>query len=114
MNIESSTSRGVLVLACSGELKLGSGDDALGLAFDEAVATGARLLVLDLSRLKWMDSAGIGAVVRCGKHAAEKGAVLKIVVAAEGRVRKILSVTQLDRAFEIFDELEPALASFPT
>ncbi len=113
MKIESFTSRGVHVLAGSGELKMGSGDDELRSAFRQAVAAGARFLVLDFSDLDWVDSAGIGAVVRCGTHAAEKAAVLKIVLAAKGPVRKIFTATHLDRAFEVFDDIGSAVSSFP-
>ncbi len=113
MRIESFASRGVRVLAFLGKLELGSGDEELIRAFDGEVAAGARFLVLDLHDLKWIDSAGIGAVVRCAKHAAEKGAVLKIVLDAGGPVRKMFAATQLDRAFEVFDDAASAVGSFP-
>ncbi len=113
MKLESFAVRGVHVLAGSGELGLGAGDEALRRMFDLALAQGARRLVLDFSKLNRIDSAGIGEVVRCGKHAAEKGAVFKIVLAPQGRVRSIFTVTFLDRAFEVFDDLAAAVKSFP-
>ncbi len=112
MKIDSFTLRGVHVLAGSGQLKLGSGDEELPDAFDRALQAGARAIVLDFSSLKWIDSAGIGAVVRCGKHGAERGALVKIVLGPEGPVRSIFSVTCLDRAFEVFDDLTSAVRSF--
>lgn len=113
LKLETFLSRGVQVLTGSGNLKLGEGDGVLERAFDEAVAAGARFLVLDFSDLEWVDSAGVGAIARCAKRAAEKGAVLKIVAPVEGPVRRVFSVTQLDRAIEIFDDLGSAVGSFP-
>jgi anti-sigma B factor antagonist len=67
---------------------------------------------LDLTRLSYLDSAGIGALVACSKKAAAKGSILKLAVPPGGPVRRIFELTQLEKAFEIFDDADSAAASF--
>jgi anti-sigma B factor antagonist len=104
--------RGIRVLACFGTLVLGGGADELDLAFTRALALAGTGIVLDLTRLSYLDSAGIGAVVACSKKAAAAGTIMKIALAATGPVRKIFELTQLERGFEIFADVESAAASF--
>ena len=53
----------VRVLACIGAMTLGGGADELGDVFARALGEGGRGIVLDLTRLSYLDSAGVGAVV---------------------------------------------------
>lgn len=103
---------GIQVLACEGAVLLGGGADELPEVFDRALAGAARGIVLDLTRLDYLDSSGVGAVVACGKAAAAAGIVMKIAIAPSGPVRKIFWATQLERGFEIFDDVDSAVASF--
>jgi anti-anti-sigma factor len=68
--------------------------------------------VLDLRLLSYLDSAGIGAIVGCAKQGASLGRVVKVVLFPSGPAKRIFKVTQLERAFEIFDDLDTAIASF--
>jgi len=104
--------RGIPVLVCQGALTLGATDafvDAYARVFDG----GSTGLILDLSRLSYLDSAGVGAVVGCSTTGAARGCVVKIVLAPDGPVPRIFHLTQLERAFEIFAGVEEAAASFP-
>lgn len=112
MRITTNDTLGVRVLACEGVMLLGGGADTLGDAFAHALSDRGGGIVLDLTRLSYLDSAGIGAVVSCAKQAAAAGAVMKIALARSGPVRRIFEFTQLERGFEIFDDAESAAASF--
>lgn len=101
------------MIACGGDLKHGGGDEELVQETDRALAERARWIVLDFVGLSWMDSAGVGAVVACSKHAAERGAVIKVALADGGRVRKIFEAVCLDRAFDLFGNVDDAVRSFP-
>jgi anti-sigma B factor antagonist len=104
--------RGIRVLACFGAMTLGGGADELDEAFTRALRQAGAGIVLDLTRLSYLDSAGIGAVVACAKKAAAAGTVMKIAVAAQGPVRRIFELTQLERGFEVFADADSAAASF--
>lgn len=101
------------VLACTGEVALGKGDDALVSSCDEILSEGATWIVLDLSAVTYLDSAGVGAIVSCSKHAADRGAVIRLVAAASGSVRRVLEVTHLDRAFDVFGSVQRAIETIP-
>lgn len=111
MTIEVRRRRGVCIVGLTGRLTLGGGEAALRRRFDELLAAGERRFVFDLAGLRTMDSAGVGETVSCHKRALEHGAVLKIAV-PPGVVRRVFSVTCLDRAFEIFEDERQAVASF--
>lgn len=113
MGIHRSESERVPVVTCTGEIALGKGDETLVEECRQILDEGARLLVLDLSPLSYIDSAGVGAVVRCSKRAADRGAVIRLVAAATGPVRKILTVTQLDRAFDVYGTVDDAVRGKP-
>lgn len=99
----------VQVIACDGDLALGRGDDALVAACDEALSEGTAWIVLDLSRVTYLDSAGVGAIVECSKHAADRSAGIRLVAILDGSVRRVLAVTHLDRAFDVFGSLQRAV-----
>jgi anti-anti-sigma factor len=104
--------RGIRVLACVGAMTLGEGAEELDLPFDRALDQTGRGIVLDLTRLSYLDSAGIGALVACSKKAAAKGKIMKVALSPSGPVRRIFELTQLERGFEIFDDADSAAASF--
>jgi anti-anti-sigma factor len=111
MRITTADRGDVRVLTYAGVMTLTEGADELVAAFD-ALLPGGPGIVLDLTQVTHIDSAGVGSVVACGKHAASLGAVMKIALAPAGGVRRVFEITQLTRGFEIFEDLEAAVASF--
>jgi anti-sigma B factor antagonist len=111
MRITPTERDGVRVLACEGALTLGAATDAFDAACARATQTGIGL-VLDLRRLTYLDSAGVGSVVACAKNASTAGTIVKVVIEPGGAVRRIFELTQLERAFEVFDDLRQAVGSF--
>lgn len=109
MKLTRSATGGVHVLTCSGELTHGKGELELGEAIDAALDAGASRIVVDLSRLARLDSAGIGALVACAKRAADRAAIVSVAVPPESAVRRILLATHLHRVFDLHDDVEAAL-----
>ncbi len=72
------------------------------------VADGHSRLVIDLSGVAFLDSTGLGVLVKALKHAREAGGWVHLVVAT-GRIRKIFEITGLDASIPIFDTAEEAL-----
>lgn len=112
LKIDRSQKRGVSILACSGRLTIDGGDETLRSELRQALDEGERQLVLEMSSLSYMDSAGVGEVVACSKRAFERSGVIKIVLRADGAVRRIFQITCLDRAFETFTSEDEAIESF--
>ena len=112
VDIEVGHKKSVCTLHCSGYLTLGEGELALRNQVTEVLEAGERFVVLNLNGLRYMDSAGVGEIVACSKLAFERNGVIKIVLREASAVRRVFSVTCLDRAFEIFHDEAQAVASF--
>lgn len=68
----------------------------------------ARRLVLDLSRVRSLDSAGIGVLVGIARRAATQGGEVKLCSLSR-QLAAIAELVRLDRALEIFSTREEAV-----
>ncbi len=92
------------VIAADGEIDLstsGQLDDAVV----EALGQETSHLTLDLSEVTFLDSSGLGVIVKALKRAKEAGTVFD-VVAANDRVLKVFKLTGLDAVVEIYPTLD--------
>jgi|AMZC01.1.fsa_nt_AMZC01007160.1_8 anti-sigma B factor antagonist len=83
----------------------------LGTAMDKAVDDGKSNLVLDLSGVEYMSSAGLREMVRILKRVKRVGGDLRIANPSE-RVREVLELAGLDSVFEIYPTQVEAVGSF--
>ncbi|MCU0301054.1 MAG: STAS domain-containing protein [Candidatus Nanopelagicales bacterium] len=97
----------VAVLAASGEVDVYTAPD-LDRALGETLAEGRAHLVIDLSGVSFLDSTGLGVLVKGLKGAREADGWLRLVVTSE-RIRKIFDITGLDAAMPLFDTVDDAL-----
>jgi len=72
---------------------------------------GQRNIVLNLTALEYLDSSGIGELVRNYLSVVKKGGAMKVVGLAP-RVEEILKITQLYQVFPEFPDEASALESF--
>lgn len=68
-------------------------------------------IVLDLSGLEWIDSSGVGALVTLYKMSLAKGGDVK-VARLQRQPKEIFRLLRLESAFEIFADVETAVARF--
>jgi len=68
-------------------------------------------VVLDLNRVKFVDSSGCGAILSCLKNLTSTGGDLKLCRITP-RVRTTFELIRLHRICEIFDTREEAVAAF--
>ena len=68
-------------------------------------------LIIDLSQVSFVDSLGLAALVSGLKLCRKNRGALKLV-GLQSNVRMLFEITRLDQAFELYDDLESALASF--
>lgn len=69
------------------------------------------ILAIDMSEVKFVDSAGLCALVSSLRLARDLG-VRMVLCSLADTVRLVLEISQLDRVFEIFDSYEDVMASF--
>ena len=101
----------VTVLDLNGKITIGVGDLILREAVDNVLKAGKNRLLLNLEKVTYMDSAGIGELVACFKRVVEKKGIMKLVNPA-GRVLDLLTLTRLDTFFETFQSEQEAMGSF--
>lgn len=92
------------VLTAAGEIDL-STSAALDSAVVDALADSTSHLTLDLSEVTFLDSSGLGVIVKSLKRAKEAETVFD-VVAANDRVLKVFKLTGLDAVIEIYPTLD--------
>ena len=67
-------------------------------------------VVVDLSGVEFLDSAGVGVLVGLFKNSRLHGGRARFCGLTPG-VRSVLELIQLDRIFELYDDLEAAIRS---
>lgn len=101
----------VTVIIPEGDIKIGEGDVLLRNTFRTQIEAGKKLYILDLSNVRYLDSAGLGELVASLKRVKEVGGELRIC-GVNQRVDDAFRVTQLVRVLDIYRSREDAMASF--
>ena len=68
-------------------------------------------LLVDLQAVRFVDSSGLGALVSGFKNASSRNGNLKLA-GLQLQVKSMFELTRLHRVFEIFSDVDEALASF--
>jgi anti-sigma B factor antagonist len=101
----------VAVLDIAGKITIGEGDVQLREKVNELLAAGESRILLNLEKVKYMDSAGIGELVACYKRAKEKQGIVKLLNPS-GKVYDLLQLTKLEEVFDTYRDEGEALGSF--
>ena len=111
MRIEERDVNGVTVLDLKGKITLGDGDEALKDKINSLVLQNKRRILLNLAEVPYIDSAGLGEVVRTYTTVSRQGGQLKLVNLTK-RITDLLAITKLLTVFETFDSEADALKTF--
>ena len=68
-------------------------------------------LVIDLSRLRFVDSSGLGAILSCLRQLSSKGGDLKLS-GMQKQVRAVFELVRMHRIFDIYGTREEAVRAF--
>jgi anti-sigma B factor antagonist len=68
-------------------------------------------LVIDLSRLRFVDSSGLGAMLSCLRQLTAKGGDLKLS-GMQKQVRAVFELVRMHRIFDIYGTREEAVRAF--
>jgi anti-sigma B factor antagonist len=111
MHVETRKSGEIVILDLKGRLTAGLGDQILRESVDELLAEGWKRILLNLSEVSFLDSAGLGELVAGLKTAKRFGAELKLLNVG-ARVQSSLYMSRLLPVFEIYASEAEALAHF--
>jgi anti-sigma B factor antagonist len=111
MQIEERAVGDVVVLDLKGKITLGEGDELLKDKVNSLVNQGHKKVILNLAQVPYIDSAGLGEVVRTYTTVSRQGGSLKLLNLTK-RITDLLSITKLLTVFETFDSENEAVRSF--
>jgi anti-sigma B factor antagonist len=111
MEIVERTVSDVTVLDLKGKMTLGEGDELLKDRINSLLADGRRKLLLNLEGVPYIDSAGLGEIVRTFTTVSRQGGKLKLLNLTK-RIEDLLSITKLLTVFETFESEPDAIKSF--
>jgi anti-sigma B factor antagonist len=111
MQIEERVVDNVTILDLKGKMTLGEGDELLKDKINTMLAAGKKQLLLNLEGVPYIDSAGLGEIVRTYTTVSRQGGKLKLVNLTK-RITDLLSITKLLTVFETFESVPEAVKSF--
>jgi len=111
MKIDERSVGDVVILDLHGKILIGEGDDALRDAVNRLADSGKSKILLNLADVPYVDSAGLGEIVRCYTTVSKKGGKLKLLNLT-AKIRDLLAITKLLTVFEAYDSEADAVKSF--
>jgi anti-sigma B factor antagonist len=111
MTIEERRRGSVVVLDVSGRLVLGDGDQFLKERVASHFENGNRHVVLNVSKLSYVDSSGLGAIVGSFLAARGLGGALRLVNPST-RLHQLLAMAKLLTVVDVCESEEEAVESF--
>lgn len=101
---------GVAVARFTGAVTLGTSLHAADAQLQKTIADGAAKVVLDMTDVPYMDSAGLGVLVQASGLANEKGGVLRLCGVSE-RVGSLIKLTRTDGLLPMDANVDASLAA---
>jgi anti-sigma B factor antagonist len=99
------------VLDLSGKITLGEGDVLLKDKLYSLLNQGRKDVLLNLAKVQYVDSAGLGAIVAAYTTMTRDGGSLKLSNVTK-KLQDLLAITKLLTVFETFDSEDEALRSY--
>ena len=111
MKIEKRKKGDVVILDMKGKILIGDGIDVLRDSINGTISEQETKVLLNFAEVPYLDSTGLGEVVRSYTSIKKAGGVVKIVNLTN-KVKDLLSVTKLITVFDTFEDEDKAIESF--
>ena len=111
LDIQTREVNGVTLVELSGKIILGEESSALREKVKDLIASGKTKILLNLARISFIDSAGVGTLVSAYTSARSQGGEVKLSSLTK-KFRETLQVTRLLTVVEVFDDDDAGIASF--
>lgn len=111
MKIKEEMKGDVVVIGLSGKVIGGPELVEVKDAFQKAVDQGHSKVLLDLGKVSWMDSSGLGVIVSGHTTLSRAGGALKILNATK-KIHELFIITKLITIFDTYTDEQEALKSF--
>ena len=101
----------VTILDLKGKLTIDDGAELLRDTVASVVFQGERKILLNLAGVPYMDSGGLGELVRCSLITGRASGAVKLL-SLTSKITDLLAITKLSNVFDSFDSEAAALISF--
>jgi len=111
MGIEQKQRGNVLIIELEGELMGGPEADEFRSLVDETIKNEKNRVVVDMGKVNWMNSSGLGMLMSALTSLRSSGGDLKLANMSD-RVRRPIQITRLDSVFDDYDTVDEAVITF--
>jgi anti-sigma B factor antagonist len=111
MNIHTRTVGQVHILDISGKILLGEPTKTIRHTISDLLENGGARIVINLMDVNYIDSAGIGELVRTYTTVTREGKQLRLLNLSK-KIREVLVITKLLTVFQVYESEQAAVASF--
>ena len=101
----------VAIVNVSGKLMGGDETKDIHEKVKSLLADGLKKIVIDLSKVKWLNSQGLGMLISCLTSVTNADGKLKIAGATE-KVNSLFMITKLITVFDSYETTDRAVATF--
>ena len=111
MKVKTKMEEDVAILTLSGNMMDPKESQTLHEKVKALVEDNVRKVVIDLKKVKWMNSSGIGVLMASWGSMSREGGFIKLANTTE-KVKSLLVITQLLQFFEDYESVDDAVKSF--
>lgn len=111
MDIAAREKEGITILSLRGRLTVGGESTDLRERITALVTSGVKNVILNLEKVDYIDSTGLGTLVICFTTVRKAGGALKLLN-LDKRAIELLVLTKLATVFEIYTDEQDAVNSF--
>jgi len=111
MKLTTREDKGVMILEPKGKIMGGPDATALHDKLHELINQGKKKVIIDLAKVDWMNSTGLGILISGLTTMRNNGGELKLSNVTE-KIQSLLTITKLITIFETFDSVDQAVGSF--
>ena len=101
----------VAVLKLRGKLMGGDETEEVGEKVKNIITNGITKILLDVSRVQWINSSGVGMLMACYSSVYNVNGKIGLIKVPE-KVKKVMMITQMNKLFDEFVSIRQALTGY--
>ena len=110
MPVKIEPKKGLMVCHVEGEIDISSSPDVKK-AFDKLISQKTPKIVINLSRVTYVDSSGLATLVEILKNMRSYGGRMRLA-SMSSKIKSLFEITKLEKLFEIMADEETAISNF--
>ena len=111
MTVKTQAVDSVVVVTVKGKLMGGKETDEVHDQIRQILAQGKKKIVFDISKVRWMNSRGLGMLMACYTSVTNSGGELNLAGVSE-KINSLFMITKLITIFKTYNSVDEAVKSF--